>query len=181
MIPDAHVSHTIPRRLRIKIPSKKGQTSYFDAVSNRLLDCPGVEDVKVNPATSSVVVTYGCETTALAAYGRRHGLFSLRQPKPRPKTLFQSVAGAFRSYNTSLKEMTNGEIDIPSLVFVTLVISGAWQLARGNFVMPAWYTAFYYALGVFSSAKVEEIDEGEELGGELEDGGGEMPDPGGDY
>jgi len=47
--------------------------------------------------------------------------------------------------------------------------------------MPAWYTAFYYALGVFSSAKVEEIDEGEELGGELEDGGGEMPDPGGDY
>ncbi len=51
-------------------------------------------------------------------------------------------------------------IVIPSLIFLSLLISGIWQIARGNFAMPAWYTAFYYALGVFARAQVE--DEWEE-------------------
>jgi len=37
--------------------------------------------------------------------------------------------------------------------------------------MPAWYTAFYYAIGVFGSAKVDEFDAGEDLTGEFEDAG----------
>jgi hypothetical protein len=30
-------------------------------------------------------------------------------------------------------------------------------------MMPAWYTAFYYALGIFTRAHVDEFDEGDEL------------------
>jgi hypothetical protein len=79
------------------------------------------------------------------------------------------VAASFRAYNENLKKLTGGEIDIPSLVFVSLLISGIWQIARGNLAMPAWYTAFYYALGVFTSAKVDEFDEGENLLADFDD------------
>jgi len=69
--------------------------------------------------------------------------------------------------------MTGGEVDIPSLVFVSLLFSGIWQIARGNLAMPAWYTAFYYALGVFTRAQVDEWDEGEDLVADIDDADGD--------
>jgi len=114
---------------------------------------------------------YDCDTRELIKYARDKKLFSLGAQRRRPRTLFQQVAAAFQEYNRDLMTMTSGEIDIPSAVFVTLVISGLWQLFRGNVMMPAWYTAFYYALGVFTHAKVDEYDEGVELlaeAGEIE-------------
>ena len=77
-------------------------------------------------------------------------------------------------YNQDLKKLTGGEVDIPSLIFLSLLISGIWQIARGNFAMPAWYTAFYYALGVFARAQVEdEWEEGEVLVADFDAGHGE--------
>jgi hypothetical protein len=175
MIPEAHVSHQIPRRLRIKIPEKKGDAVFFAAVADHLkMHCPGVEDAIPNPATGSIVVLYDGEIEGLIEYGRRHNLYSLSRPRPRNRSFLQDVAGIFAGYNRNLKKMTGGEVDIPSLVFLSLLISGIWQLARGNVAMPAWYTAFYYALGVFTRAKVEEFDEGEPLVGDVEEGGGEL-------
>ncbi len=53
-----------------------------------------------------------------------------------------NVADTFRAYDKDLKKISGGELDIPSLVFLSLLISGIWQIARGNLGMPAWYTAF---------------------------------------
>ncbi len=163
MIPDAHVSHGIASRLRIKIPSKKGDVAYFSTLQERLPNCPGVGEIKVNPQTGSALICYECEKKALAEFAKKNDLFLLRRSTPRRKTLFGHVADTFQGYNKSLKKVTGGEVDIPSLVFVSLVISGIWQIARGNVLMPAWYTAFYYALGVFTRAQVDEWDEGEDL------------------
>jgi len=163
MVPEAHVSHCLPRRLRVKILSKKGDVSYFSGLSERLMKCSGVKDVRVNPSTGSVLIAHDCDGEELRKYVKEKKLFRLKAPKPGPRTLLQHVSSTFQTYNTTLKGMTGGEFDIPSLVFVSLLISGIWQLARGNLAMPAWYTAFYYALGVFTSAKahVDEYDQGE--------------------
>jgi len=67
---------------------------------------------------------------ALADYARTNGLFSLARAIPSKRTLFQDVAGTFQSYNRSPKHMTGGELDIPGLVFVSLLVSGIWQIAR---------------------------------------------------
>lgn len=171
MVPDAQVFHGMPRRLRIKIPSKKGCKSYFSDLSDGLSRCPGVECVQVNPVTGSVMVMYDGDIKALADYARTNGLFSLQRATPVKRTLFQEVAATFQSYNRNLKQMTGGEVDIPGLVFLSLLVSGIWQIARGNLVMPAWYTAFYYALGVFTTTKVDEFDAGEDLTGESVDAG----------
>jgi len=173
MTPDAHVSSGIARRLRIKIPSKKGDASYFSTLRERLSACPGVGEIRVNPKTGSALISYECETKSLAEFGRENDLFLLRRYAPGRKSLFGNVADTFQGYNHDLKKLTGNEIDIPSLIFLSLVVSGIWQIARGNFVMPAWYTAFYYALGVFTRAQVDEWDEGENLVAELDDADGD--------
>jgi len=173
MIPDAHVSHGMARRLRIKIPSKRGDVSYFSTLQERLYGCPGVGEIRVNPQTGSALISYECEKKTLAEFAREKDLFLLRRSTPGRKTLFGNVADTFQAYNQDIKKLTGGEVDIPSLVFVSLLISGIWQIARGNLAMPAWYTAFYYALGVFTRAQVDEWDEGEDLVAELDDADGD--------
>jgi hypothetical protein len=165
MHPVAHVCHTIPRRLRLRIPSKRGDNSYFSDISEKLRTLHGVEEVKTAPHTGSIVITYDGELDALKREAHEQGLFTLKRPAAPRKTLFQNVASAFRSYNKQLLSFTSGQIDIPSLVFVSLVTSGVWQLARGNVVLPAWYVAFYYAMGVLMHSGGDEFDEGEVLTG----------------
>ena len=160
MIPEAHVSHRMSCRLRIKIPSKKGDGAFFSALKGRLHDCPGVAAVSVSPQTGSALILHDCETQEIFAYAKSHELFVPRRSAHPRKTLFSRVANTFRGYNRDLKTLTDGEMDIPSLAFLTLLVSGIYQIARGNVVIPAWYTAFYYALGVFSASRVEEWDEG---------------------
>ncbi len=41
MMLDAHVSHGMARSLRIKIPSKKGEVSYFSTLRERFSGRPG--------------------------------------------------------------------------------------------------------------------------------------------
>jgi hypothetical protein len=84
------------------------------------------------------------------------------------KSLFGNVADTFQMYNRNLKKVTGGDVDIPSLIFLSLIISGIWQIARGNLAIPAWYTAFYYALGVFTRAQVDEWDEGDDLAADFD-------------
>jgi len=173
MIPDAHVSHGMASRLRIKIPSKKGDVSYFSTLGERLSTCPGVGEIRVNPQTGSALISYECDRKALVEFVRENDLFLLRRFTPRRKSLFGNVADTFQAYNKDLKKFAAGEVDIPSLIFLSLVISGIWQIARGNLAMPAWYTAFYYALGVFTRAQVDDWDEGEDLVVDLNAGDGD--------
>lgn len=168
MIPDAHVSHGTVCRLRIKIPSKRGDVSYFSTLQERLSGCPGVGEIRVNPRTGSALVSYEGKRKALADFAREKELFILLRSAPSRKSLFGNVGETFQGYNLNLKKLTGGELDIPSLIFLSLIISGLWQIARGNLAMPAWYTAFYYALGIFTRAQVDEWDEGEDLAADLD-------------
>jgi hypothetical protein len=163
MIPEAYVSHRAPRRLRIKIPSKKGNSSFFSTLLDRLAKCPGIEDIRVNTQIGSALILYTGDTKAVAEFAKNNELFHLNPGSPPRKTFFVNVADTFRAYDKELKQISGGEVDIPSLVFVSLLISGIWQIAKGNLGMPAWYTAFYYALGVFTRSQVDEPDEGGEL------------------
>ena len=172
MTPKAHVSHRMPHRLRIKIPSKKKDVSYFATLMERLSGCPGVKEIRVNPDTGSALIFYEGERKAIAEFANKNDLFVLGRSGRPQKPLFDNVSDTFKVYNRQLKTATGGELDIPSLVFLSLLISGIWEIARGNFVMPAWYTAFYYAAGVFTRARVDEWDEGEDfaLGADDADG-----------
>jgi hypothetical protein len=178
----ADVVHRTNGRLRVKVPAKKGDSAFFETAAEKFAECPGVEKVEVNPVTASILFALSTTPERINRFAEQKGLFRLAPWRPVHKTIFADVADLFRKWNRALKESSGGGLDIPSLVFVSLVISGVYQIARGNLSMPAWYTAFYYALGVFSRGfeetpdegpnVVEDIDEsGDFLGGLGEEGG----------
>jgi hypothetical protein len=163
MTPEAYVSHQVLHRFRVRIPLKKGDSSYFSEIKGHLSECEGVENVSVNSSTGSILVLYRGEKDKISDYARENNLFDIKSFSTPKKTLFDYVSDTFRTYNENMKQMTNGQIDIPSMVFLSLLFSGIIQIARGNFSMPAWYTAFYYALGVLSHAGDSDggVDDGE--------------------
>ncbi len=154
MLPDARLSHATSGRLRIKVPSKKGDGAYFHSLKERLTQCGGVEGLSVNPVTGSVLVLHAAGVDAIREYAEAQGLFRLSGNSPLPVSgaatpLSQRVALNYESFDRRLRSMTGGEIDIPGMAFVVLLGLGIYQIGRGNFAAPAWYTAWWYALNIF--------------------------------
>ncbi len=170
MIPPAYMVHESDGRLRVGVPSKKGHSDYFSRLEEDLSALPGVEFVKGNPISGTVLLVHRISRGAIARYAAQKGHFALKSPRSQPKPVFVHVAEAFRSWNEGLKRATGGALDLPGAIFLSLVLSGIYQIARGNVRAPAWYTAFWYALGVFSKGHADEWDEDEDLLDDFSDG-----------
>ncbi len=164
MLPIAQVAHVTDNRLRIRIPSMKGKLWYFERLTKNLDARGDVKEVWTNPSVGSALIVHEARLEDLVEHASTAGLFSLSAKGPTPKTLYDEVASVFKGWNRNLKSFTGGRVDIPSLVFLVLVLSGLYQIMRGRFTAPAWYTAFWYALGVFSKGQIEDWDSEDDLG-----------------
>lgn len=149
MIPDAYITHWSKQRLRIRIPAEKKNPSYFAILRESLSRLPGVQQVEVNPVTGSVLLHHVTELDEIADHAARQEMFLLQVPPLAPKQLSRRVALNFNALNDSVKRWTGGELDIPTLAFVTLLGLGGYQISRGRFQAPAWYTAFWYGMNIF--------------------------------
>ena len=145
------------------MPSKKGDEDYFEQLSQEFADHDGVEEVFVNPHTGSALFVHKTDPRKIVHHAAENQLFTIVPKKQPVQTLFGGVADVLREGNKKLKRMTGGELDVRSLVFLLLLVSGAYQLFRGNVAVPAWYTAFYYAMQIFPGGEVDEPDEGMDL------------------
>ena len=152
MIPSAFVSHHVPGRARISIPSMKGHGAYFESVKKAFADVPFFERIGVNTLTGSVLFM-GEKITleAISEEASSRGLFQLHVIKKDggPAGLQQRVSDSFKNMDRAFTQFTGGELDIAGLAFLALVIAGIYEIGRGNFAAPAWYTAFWYALNIF--------------------------------
>jgi hypothetical protein len=110
----------------------------------------GIESVDVAPFTGSILVHHRTAVKRIVEHGQSQGLFIMEEEKTaKVTTLHDSVAAGFGALNGRIKAATGSGIDLPGLAFLALVGAGIYQIARGNFAAPAWYTAFWYALGIF--------------------------------
>jgi hypothetical protein len=150
MPPEAYISHQTTGRVRIKVPSRKRDAGYFGRLQNEFTRLHGIQNVEVNPTTGSVLLATAEPTWEIAAFAKEEDLFLLAPPHG--GALYGRVLDAFRSLNAGTLNLSSGELDISSLIFLTLVGTGIYQLSVGNVTTPPWYTAFWYALGVMSKS-----------------------------
>ena len=54
----ARIAHHVPGRLRLKVVGAPAQKEYFAAVKEVIASLEGVDSVRVNPASSSIVIDY---------------------------------------------------------------------------------------------------------------------------
>jgi hypothetical protein len=52
------IEHQVPGRVRMKIPAAKGNPELLKQISETFAVIPGIEEVKINPVTGSVVLYY---------------------------------------------------------------------------------------------------------------------------
>jgi hypothetical protein len=145
------------------VPSQKGNPQYFVSLQKTLSDYKGAEAIEVNELTGSLLfVGEAVDLQSVVGFGETNGLFTIEanvvQPKNRPKHLPGRVASPLRAVHNAMDELTGGNLDLAGLVFLLLLGTGAYQIARGNFGAPPWYTAFWYAFGVFTKQLIEEAE-----------------------
>ncbi len=158
MIPEAYIVHKVNNRLRIKVPSKRGDKDFFSSVEKKFSKHAGGETVVVNPDTASALFLGRFTARHIAEVAQQSDLFKLETKTLRRETLLGGVKDMFRIADKRLLKITGGELDIPSVIFLGLVSHGIYQFVRGNFTGPPWYTAFWYALGVFSRSGLTEAE-----------------------
>jgi hypothetical protein len=155
MTPDAEIAHSSRTRLRIRIPSRKGDAAYFMTIAERFSGCEGIEDIEVNPRTASLLFIHETDAARITEYAASHGIFhvaatSLTREHP---SLYDGVTASFNTVDGKIKEFTKNELDLNSMAFLALVGAGVYKIAKGDFAAPAWYTAFWYGLNIFLKGK----------------------------
>src|SRR5690349_16508552 len=82
-LPQAHVCHMTPNRLRLRVPERRHDVAFFDAVRNPLSTWDSVEQVIVNPTTASIVILFSELADLLVEHSEKNDLFTLADAAPR--------------------------------------------------------------------------------------------------
>jgi hypothetical protein len=161
MLPEAYISHMIPRRLRIKIPSKKGDMYFFGDMYKQLAACEGIERVEVNSLTGSILLIHTVDAGKIAEFSQHNNLFTIKDTKLYGKQTYisQKISEKFQDINHKVIVSTKGFANIPDLMVLTLIGLSIFQISQGNFIAPAWYTALWYAMNIFLKAQTKETAE----------------------
>ncbi len=149
MIPEAIVCHSTPGRFRVKVPSRKGNAAYFSNLKDHFTHLEGIKEVEANALTGSVVFTHTADLKAISVFAEEYSLFRLIKLESGTPALSRNVVKAFSDFDKGVKRFTGNELDVPGVAFLTLLGFGIYEISRGNFAAPAWYTAFWYSLNIF--------------------------------
>jgi hypothetical protein len=152
-LPDAYVGHMISGRLRVKIPSKKGDLPYLTSLKSSFSQLQGIEKLEVNPVTGSVLFIHNLDREQIAGYAHAKGIFSLERAKVYRPNLHKRVSQSIGYLDRWITSLTEGEMDLWAMSIVVLICAGIYEISRGNFTAIPWYAAFWYALSIFSIIK----------------------------
>jgi hypothetical protein len=139
--PDAYIVHKTPSRLRLKIPARRRDETFFANAAKSLERIPGVK-TEVNPYTSSILLQGARVAEALSALGE-DAPFRIKGAPQEKGLQLEQLRQQLQTFSDEFAQLTGGG-DARAFVVLSLVISGIVQLARGNIGPPA-LTLLWYA------------------------------------
>jgi len=145
-VPRASIVHRMPGRVRLRVPEKRDDATYFGELESALRGVDGVAEVVVNPTTASVLVHVELEAEPVLRAAEALGLFEIAEEPPRG-TPIAHLYERLREADRRLALRTEGRWDLATLGFYALLGGSAVQLVRGKF-MPAGATLAIQALGL---------------------------------
>lgn len=154
-VPGAYVCHHSAQRLRIKITSRKGNVEYFEKLESSLAALRQFEGLAVNALTGSVlIVDKQIDVNKIAAFAKDRQLFDLSDQNGTRSPMTTQLVSHLENLNLNIRKLTTGEMDLAGILLLILLIAGLTELLRGKIQMPPWYTAFWYAFGIYKLASV---------------------------
>lgn len=152
MVPEAHVCHRVDRRMRIRIPEKKGDAGYFSMARGHLSRLSGVDACETNAITGSILLILTANEGEVADFALTNGLFRLESSPPGSPRLAHQVQRSVNELNSRINSFTGGGLDLAEIAFLSLMGVGIYQIALGEFLAPAWYTALWYAMNIHNKS-----------------------------
>jgi hypothetical protein len=181
------VIHAITGRMRLRVPSLKGNEELSRRLHERLSAVPGITRVEANPVTASVLVlhhagdAHGPELVQALAEGlaplagvdkqrlQARLAQDARRQRPRPLLHRDSVHGFFKGLNASVKSATGGA-DLSLLVPASLILLGLRRLllSEGGWHAPRWYDFMWFGFATYlmlnNPAMAKELEPAMEAG-----------------
>lgn len=130
--------------MRIKVPERRHDRSFFTTAQQRLAKRDSVTCVEVNPATGSILL-YCSDSRALLQELEKDGAFVIVERLPGETPSLDGVRRQLHDWESQIQRWTGMRRDVRVYVFFALIVSAAYQLARGNIFAPAatliWYAS----------------------------------------
>lgn len=155
MTPAAVIAHSSTGRLRIRIPSQKGNLAALKSEGDTLAACPGVISIEVNPGTGSILLLHQTTAQAIAEFARSRNVLSFEAPAAKVPSaeIRRNIGDTFKSVDRTIQDLTSGDMDLSGLAMAALVVAGTAQLLSGNAAAIPWFAAYWYAYHLYSRTK----------------------------
>ncbi len=172
------IVHHVPGRLRIKVLGVRAESEFLAAVQGVIGALHGVDSVRVNPSSSSIVVDYSPSDTVfqfrlqqdpeLAAWlelGGEDALLaeideavtaSVRYLE-RHSRLAESIVCAAEQLDSNLRKASDGYLDLKVLLPLGVAVATSLNKARSRST-PMWMSLGTFAFNAFMSLHRQRID-----------------------
>lgn len=159
MLPQSYITHRTRKRVRIKIPRKRGDAIYFQTLKDKLERFHLVETVQANSLTGSLlIITHHAEIDDIISFAESEKLFTSTRRHAKSLSLSRQLVDPLTTFSDSMKRFSDGYVDLPGLIFLLLIGGGIYQVLKGNLVIPPWYTFFWYGFGVFTKTVMDHCE-----------------------
>jgi hypothetical protein len=159
-----HVAHQVPGRVRMKIPSAKGNPELLEEMKQTLSAIPGIEEVIINPATGSLVLHYDTDQHDEFHGHLVHHTGGQHQPPPSNEIdalaskiqqeaeflaenshAARVVVDFFKQVDAGIKTGSNNTIDLKIVLAVGIASITILEVGA-NAATPVWVTLAMFGL-----------------------------------
>lgn len=129
MLPTATIEHSMPGRLRVKVPHRRGDVSYFRSAMEKLSKHPKIAGLRANPVTGSILIQHETDLPSIRDIAAEGDLFDLQEQSAPPTV---RPARAVRVSEGGSAALDGRRATAAGLAGLALV-----QAMRGNALGPA--------------------------------------------
>ena len=147
----ARLSHSSPGRVRVRVDPEHRSPAEMELLRERLSHSSGVDSVRINPRSGSVLVT-GAQTERLRdAVERLMRVVEDAGPEGLPELGVEATVGVVKKVDDQLARLTNSRLRLRTLVPAAFVSLGVRQLLKQGLSVGSvpWYVLIYYGVDSF--------------------------------
>jgi cation transport ATPase len=171
------IAHQVPGRIRMKIPSAKGNPELLEEIQKTFSAIPGIEQVVVNPDTGSVILRYDTDQhdDFHAGFSHRYQHHAGHQPHKPPSNEIDALATKIeeeanflaehsqaakavvefcRHWDHEIKHASGNLFDLKMVLCVGLVGFMIFEIGAAA-ATPVWVTLTLFGLNHFVEMQAE--------------------------
>ena len=138
MMPNAHIVHQARGRIRLQVREKCKDPDYFEAISKQLEGLPGIDEVRTNPTTGSIILLHSLENnTELLERLPQLALFEITACHKQDASAFTPLRSGLNGIEQLLRNGTAGSVDLKTVAFIGVMGLTLHQIMRGQVLGPA--------------------------------------------